>query len=94
MRSNLSVPVRDFCAHGKEPREGKMEASVPPPKCLWVSGVKLRLERTRAGSNVAAVRSSFFCGALSPGLRHLLRLTNVRRVLCFDWLRSVLGEGR
>ncbi len=34
-----------------------MEAAVTPPRCLWVSGMKLRLGRTRAGSKITADRS-------------------------------------
>ena len=34
-----------------------MEAAVTPPRCVWVSGMKLRLGRTRAGSKITADRS-------------------------------------
>ena len=34
-----------------------MEAAVTPPRCVWVSGMKLRLGRTRAGSKITADQS-------------------------------------
>lgn len=44
--------------HEQEQRDGGNEGCRGAPWCLWASGVKLRLGRTRAGSNDAADRSA------------------------------------